>query len=579
MLFVDHKTRLVYPSFQESKTASEACRSKCDYEKFAQQYQVTVKSYHAYNGAFRYKTFQKAIDNKHQHLNCSGVKAQWQNDLVERSSGTVCTAARSMLNHAISRWDKTMTAELWPFAIQHAATIYNTTKRRSRDYDISPCEQFTGEHSKCDQNDMHPLLCPVYVLDRRIQEGTPPPKWRKLATQKVYVGHLRHYSKSVPMVWDPKTKPVLPQFHFMFDDNFDTVQAPDPNITQEDTMDRLFKTNRYKYDDPFGNEHTYLFSHGGVDIHPDNLTPTIETCQASFTMTSTHDEHHSNTQNNTSTKNTHNNTSILSMQYLVILHANNMFPQSSKDGFKAYKRLHGIDMQIHYIPKTQKQKAEEMELSDLHDEEFKIFALEYNTSNTEPNKELDHYMNTLQRHNEDFNPCINDMFLNNLDPTFYAMQMQNPDVLTHAQMKQQVDSSKFIEAQRPEIEDLMDIHTFEFTPKINLPPKTRYLDLIWTYRRKCRPYGSLEKYKARLCVNDSRQIEGIDYTESFAPVVQWSTKRMVSTLAAMHNLKGKHIDFTQAFPQAKLKEDMYLRFPAGFEHKNEKRALKLKCNF
>jgi hypothetical protein len=43
MLFIDHKTRLVYPSFQESKTASEACQSKCDYEKFAQRYQVTVK--------------------------------------------------------------------------------------------------------------------------------------------------------------------------------------------------------------------------------------------------------------------------------------------------------------------------------------------------------------------------------------------------------------------------------------------------------------------------------------------------------------------------------------------------------
>jgi hypothetical protein len=36
MLFVHHETRLVYPSFQESKTASETCRSKCDYEKFAQ---------------------------------------------------------------------------------------------------------------------------------------------------------------------------------------------------------------------------------------------------------------------------------------------------------------------------------------------------------------------------------------------------------------------------------------------------------------------------------------------------------------------------------------------------------------
>jgi hypothetical protein len=87
------------------------------------------------------------------------------------------------------------------------------------------------------------------------------------------------------MVWDPKTKLVSPQFHVIFDNNFDTVKSPDLNIKQADTMDRLFKTNIYTYNDPFGNEHTYLFSHGGADIHPDNLTPTIETCQASFTMT------------------------------------------------------------------------------------------------------------------------------------------------------------------------------------------------------------------------------------------------------------------------------------------------------
>jgi hypothetical protein len=53
---------------------------------------------------------------------------------------------------------------------------------------------------------------------------------------------------------------------------------------------------------------------------------------------------------------------------------------------------------------------------------------------------------------------------------------------------------------------------------------------------------------------------------------------MVNTLGAMYNLKGNIIDFTQAFPQAKLKEDIYLRFPAGFEHKNEKWASKLKQN-
>jgi hypothetical protein len=105
-----------------------------------------------------------------------------------------------------------------------------------------------------------------------------------------------------------------------------------------------------------------------------------------------------------------------------------------------------------------------MELSDLYHEEFKIFGLEYNTSSSEPNNELDHYMNTLQWHNEDFDPGINYMFLNNLDTTFYAMKMQNPDVLTHTQMKRQVDAKKNIEAQRPAIEGLMDINTFEFIP-------------------------------------------------------------------------------------------------------------------
>jgi hypothetical protein len=180
-----------------------------------------------------------------------------------------------MLNHEISRWDKTIKAELWPFAIQHAATFYNTTKRRLRDYELSTWEQVTGERSKHNQTGMHPLLCPVYVLDRRMQEGKSTPKCTKRTTQKVYVGHLHHFSKSVPMVWDPNTKLVSPQFHVMFDDNFNTVQAPDPSITQSYTMDRLFRTNRYLYDDPFGNEHKYIFTSGGANIYPDNLKPTI----------------------------------------------------------------------------------------------------------------------------------------------------------------------------------------------------------------------------------------------------------------------------------------------------------------
>jgi hypothetical protein len=97
------------------------------------------------------------------------------------------------------------------------------------------------------------------------------------------------------------------------------------------------------------------------------------------------------------------------MQDLMILHAKSIKPQSNKYNFKAYKHLNGIDMQIHSIPKSPNQNVQEMELSDLHHEEFKTFALEYNTYNTEPTNELDHYVNTLQSYNEDFDPGINDM--------------------------------------------------------------------------------------------------------------------------------------------------------------------------
>jgi hypothetical protein len=49
-------------------------------------------------------------------------------------------------------------------------------------------------------------------------------------------------------------------------------------------------------------------------------------------------------------------------------------------------------------------------------------------------------------------------------------------------------------------------------------------------------------------------------------------------LAAIHFLNGKQIDFTQDIPQAKLKEDIYLRFPAGYKHMNDGWAIELRQN-
>jgi hypothetical protein len=102
-----------------------------------------------------------------------------------------------------------------------------------------------------EQHDKHPLFCPVFILDRRLQQGTSHPKWKQQAKKKVHVEHLHHYSRYAPLIWDPKTKLVSPQFHMVFYDNFETVQPPNTAIKMDDTMDRVFRTSIQKYDDPF----------------------------------------------------------------------------------------------------------------------------------------------------------------------------------------------------------------------------------------------------------------------------------------------------------------------------------------
>jgi hypothetical protein len=105
-----------------------------------------------------------------------------------------------------------------------------------------------------------------------------------------------------------------------------------------------------------------------------------------------------------------------------------------------------------------------MGLLDLHVEEFKLFSMEYNNDhdNDAPNTDIEYFVPTLEHQKQDYDPGTNDMFLNNLDPTFYAMQVQNPDVLTHTQMKRQVDTDNFFDKQ---LEGLQEIETFEYIPK------------------------------------------------------------------------------------------------------------------
>ncbi len=56
-----------------------------------------------------------------------------------------------------------------------------------------------------------------------------------------------------------------------------------------------------------------------------------------------------------------------------------------------------------------------------------------------------------------------------------------------------------------------------------------------------------KKFKVRFCPHGDQQKEGIDFFETWAPVVQWSTIRIVMVLAATLNLHSVQCDVTAAF--------------------------------
>ena len=59
------------------------------------------------------------------------------------------------------------------------------------------------------------------------------------------------------------------------------------------------------------------------------------------------------------------------------------------------------------------------------------------------------------------------------------------------------------------------------------------------------------------------QVWGENYWETYAPVVNWLSARLLMMVARIHGLSSKSIDFVLTFPQADLDVDIYMEIPAG----------------
>ncbi|KAM1712704.1 hypothetical protein ACFX12_023548 [Malus domestica] len=121
--------------------------------------------------------------------------------------------------------------------------------------------------------------------------------------------------------------------------------------------------------------------------------------------------------------------------------------------------------------------------------------------------------------------------------------------------------SQWQNAMQEEYDSLRAQGTWKLVP----PPENRSIvGSKWVYKVKKNPNGSISRYKARLVAQGFSQEHGVDYSDTFSPVVRHTTVRIIIALAAMNRWELKQLDIKNAFLHGELQEEVYMKQPQGF---------------
>ncbi|GJZ46618.1 retrovirus-related pol polyprotein from transposon TNT 1-94 [Tanacetum coccineum] len=142
--------------------------------------------------------------------------------------------------------------------------------------------------------------------------------------------------------------------------------------------------------------------------------------------------------------------------------------------------------------------------------------------------------------------CYFDAFLTSVEPKNF---------------KQAMTELSWIDAMQEEIHEFERLQVWELVP---CPDKVMLIKLKWIYKVKTKEFGGVLKNKARLVAQGFRQEEGIDFEESFVPVVRIEAIRIFVANAANKNMTIFQTDVKMAFLNGELKEEVYVSQPEGF---------------
>ena len=108
---------------------------------------------------------------------------------------------------------------------------------------------------------------------------------------------------------------------------------------------------------------------------------------------------------------------------------------------------------------------------------------------------------------------------------------------------------------------LVQRDTWDLVPR---PIDANILTCKWVFTLKYHPYGIVARHKARLVARGFTQAHGIDYTETFSPVVRMNSIHVLLSLVINLNWSLHQLDVSNTFLYVDLTEQVFMEQPLGY---------------
>jgi hypothetical protein len=109
------------------------------------------------------------------------------------------------------------------------------------------------------------------------------------------------------------------------------------------------------------------------------------------------------------------------------------------------------------------------------------------------------------------------------------------------------------------------------------PTGTQVITGKWVLKHKFHSYGTLEHYKAPCMVRSFHQRPGIDFSETFSPVIKLATIHTVLTLVAAKDWPVHYLDVSNTFLHGDFSERVHCQQPTGFKDVEQPNIVCLLC--